>query len=151
VLANPKLAPLQTSPLLPGEGSGVRFRMPIPHIVIGQKVETGKVVRARELRRAMTPEERLLWQRLRGNQLDGLHFRRQQVIDGYIADFYCHAAAVIVEVDGAVHAEQEEYDSARDQILWMRGFRILRVANEEVRRDLDGVLRQIAVFCRGGT
>jgi very-short-patch-repair endonuclease len=96
--------------------------MPIRHIVRGQKVETGKVVRARELRRAMTPEEKLLWQRLRGNQLDGLHFRRQQVIDGYIADFNCHAVAVIVEVDGAGHSRQADYDAARDQILWMRGF-----------------------------
>ena len=55
--------------------------MPVPNIVRGQKIETGKIVRARELRRAMTPEEKLLWQHLRLNRLHGLHFRRQQVIE----------------------------------------------------------------------
>jgi very-short-patch-repair endonuclease len=125
--------------------------MPIRNIVRGQKVETGKVVRARELRRAMTPEEALLWEHLRGSRLQGLHFRRQQVIDGYIADFYCHAAAVLVEVDGGVHAERAEYDAARNEILWGRGFRTLRIRNEEVREDLGGVLAKIAAFCREGT
>lgn len=125
--------------------------MPIPNIVRGQKIETGKALRARELRRAMTPEEKLLWQNLRHNRLEGLHFRRQQVIDGYIADFYCHAAAVIVEVDGPVHAQQIEYDTARNEILSIRGFRILRITNDEVRQDLRGVLARIADFCLGWT
>jgi very-short-patch-repair endonuclease len=79
--------------------------------------------------------------------LAGLHFRRQQVIDGYIADFYCHAAAVIVEVDGEVHVRQAEYDAGRDEILSLRGFRILRTKNEDVRQDLAGVRRRIADFC----
>ncbi len=54
--------------------------------------------RARELRREMTPAEKVLWQELRGNKL-GLHFRRQQIIAGFIADFYCYAASLIIEVD----------------------------------------------------
>ena len=121
--------------------------MPVPNIVIGQKVETGKIARARELRRAMTAAEALLWQQLRGNRLNGLHFRRQQVIDGFIVDFYCHAAALIVEVDGGVHEAQTEYDAARDEILSLRGFRILRVSNEEVEQDRKGVLARIAAAC----
>jgi very-short-patch-repair endonuclease len=125
--------------------------MPIRHIVIGQKVETGKLARARELRRAMTAEEQRLWQHLRGNRLGGLHFRRQQVIDGFIVDFYCHAAAVIVELDGEIHAQQVEYDAGRDEILALRGFRILRLKNEEVRHDLNGALARIAAFCRDPT
>jgi very-short-patch-repair endonuclease len=124
--------------------------MPARHIVIGQKVETGKLARARELRRAMTPEERRLWPHLRRSQLHGLHFRRQQVIEGFIVDFYCHQTAVIIEVDGEVHAQQAEYDAERDAILTLRGFRILRLRNEEVREDLRGVLARIAAFCRDG-
>jgi len=61
---------------------------------------------ATQMRREMTASENLLWQHLRANRLDGLHFRRQQVVDGFMVDFYCHAARLVVEVDGAVHARQ---------------------------------------------
>jgi len=57
------------------------------NIITGQKVSPEKLERAKELRREMTPAERRLWQRLRANRLDGWHFRRQQVIDGFIVDF----------------------------------------------------------------
>ncbi len=73
------------------------------NIVIGQKVSPSKVERTKEFRRQMTPEEKILWQRLRANRLNGLHFRRQQIIDGFIVDFYCHSAGVVVEVDGEIH------------------------------------------------
>ena len=73
------------------------------NIVIGQKVNSDKVQRAKELRRQMTPEENILWQYLRANRLHGLHFRRQQIIDGFIADFYCHASRLVIEVDGKIH------------------------------------------------
>ena len=69
------------------------------NIVVGQKVTSVKVQRAKELRRNMTPEERLLWENLRRNKL-GFHFRRQQIIDSYIADFHCHQAGLVVETDG---------------------------------------------------
>ena len=118
--------------------------MPVPNIVIGQRVEDEKVRIAKALRRAMTPEERILWQRLRGNRLRGLHFRRHQVIDGFVADFYCHAAALVVEVDGPIHAQQADYDRDRDKVLRKRGFRILRFTNEQVRNALDQVLARIA-------
>ncbi|HCF30201.1 MAG TPA: restriction endonuclease, partial [Cyanobacteria bacterium UBA11049] len=80
--------------------------------------------------------EKILWHHLRTNKLNGLHFRRQQVIDGFIVDFYCHAAGVVIEVDGAVHLQQVEYDARRDQILSLRGLRILRITNEEVKHNL---------------
>ena len=114
------------------------------NIVIGQKVDPAKVQRAKELRRHMTKEERILWQRLRGNRLHGLHFRRQQIIDGFIVDFYCHAAGLAVEVDGEVHRQQAAYDAERDCILSARGLRIMRIKNEEVRQNLSGVLSRIA-------
>ena len=72
-------------------------------IVKGQKVTEGKVILARAMRANMTPTETVLWGCLRGNRLAGLKFRRQQIIDGFIADFYCHAAALVVEVDGPIH------------------------------------------------
>ena len=73
--------------------------MPVKYIIPGQKVTKEKLQRAKELRRDMTPAEKLLWQELRANKL-GVHFRRQQIIVGFIVDFYCHKAALVIEVDG---------------------------------------------------
>jgi very-short-patch-repair endonuclease len=123
-------------------------RVPAHNVVVGQNVAEEKVRRAKELRRAMTPEEVLLWERLRNNRLNGLHFRRQQVIDGFIVDFYCHAAGLVVEVDGGVHLDRTDYDAERDRILQGRGLRVLRVPNSEVRESLSGVLKLIAAEAR---
>jgi len=126
--------------------------MPARNIVIGQHVDPVKVARGKELRRHMTAAEAVLWHRLRTNRLDGWHFRRQQVIDGFIADFYCHAAGLVVEVDGPIHDQQADYDLERDRILASRGLRVLRFRNDDILRDPDGVLHRIAVACReGGT
>ena len=117
--------------------------MPARNVVVGQRVTEAKATRARQFRREMTPAERVLWRALRGNQRGGLHFRRQQVIDGLIVDFYCHAAGLVVEVDGPVHADQREYDAARDAVLAGRGLRILRVTNADVLHRLEDVLARI--------
>jgi very-short-patch-repair endonuclease len=117
--------------------------MPIRNTVIGQKITSEKHQRAKQLRKNMTPEEALLWQELRANKLAGWHFRRQQVIDGFIVDFYCHAASLIVEVDGGIHETQKERDAERDAHLTSRGFRIVRVTNDEVQHNLQGVLQKI--------
>ena len=58
----------------------------------------------------MTPAEKILWNELRANKL-GVHFRRQQVIAGFIVDFYCHKAGLVVEVDGDIHDLQKEEDA----------------------------------------
>ena len=112
-------------------------------IITEQKIGTGKVQRSKELRRQMTEEERILWDQLRANRLGGFHFRRQQVIDGFIVDFYCHKAGLVVEVDGPIHEEQAEYDLERAGILTGRGLWILRIKNEEIRQDLSNVLTRI--------
>jgi len=125
--------------------------MPARNIVIGQKVDQVKVQRAKELRRQMTKEERILWQQLRTNRLQGFHFRRQQVIAGFIVDFYCHAAGLAVEMDGEVHQQQAEYDAERDRVLSARGLRTLRIRNTEILENLPGVLARIAAACRGET
>ena len=119
--------------------------MPARRIVEGQRVGDGLKLRAKELRRSTTLAEDRLWQALRRNQLEGLHFRRQQVVDGYIADFYCHAIGLVVELDGEIHAEQQEYDLNRDRTLMARGLHILRFSNRQVMANLDSVLSQIRV------
>jgi very-short-patch-repair endonuclease len=103
-------------------------------------VARGTHARAREMRAAPTAQEQLLWGRLRRNALGGFHFRRQQVIDGFIVDFYCHAAGLVVEVDGPIHEQKVSYDEERDAILKARGLRLLRVSNELVESDLEAVL-----------
>jgi hypothetical protein len=69
------------------------------------------------------------------------------VIDGFIVDFYCHAAGVVVEVDGEVHRGQAVYDRERDRILKQRGLRVIRVSNAEISSDLAAVLARIARAC----
>lgn len=109
-----------------------------------------KTQRARELRRAMTPAERLLWQNVRGHRLDGLGIRRQVVIAGFIVDFYCHAARLAIELDGGVHAGQAEYDAARDAALRVLEVNVIRIPNEDVLTRLPDVLTLIKVACRRG-
>jgi very-short-patch-repair endonuclease len=85
--------------------------MPVKNIIPGQTVAKEKLQRTRELRRDMTPAEKALWQQLRANKL-GVHFRRQQIIAGFIVDFYCHKAALVIEVDGDIHDLQQEEDAS---------------------------------------
>ncbi len=116
--------------------------MPIKNVIRGQSIKAEKIERARELRQEMTPAEKVLWRELRGNKL-GCHFRRQQVIAGFIVDFYCHAAGLVIEVDGDVHREQKESDEGRDKVLENMGLRVVRFSNEEVLSDLRRVLNQL--------
>ena len=116
-------------------------------IVRGQRVPTDKLSRARELRKSMTPEESLLWSKLRRNGLEGIHVRRQQVIDGFIVDFYCNQAGVVIEIDGPVHDQMVEDDRQRDAALHDRGLRVIHVTNQEIRSNLELVLQRIARSC----
>ena len=118
--------------------------MPIKNMIHGQQISAEKLELARRMRTEMTPGERLLWQELRGNRL-GAHFRRQQIIAGFIVDFYCHEAALVIEVDGDVHDEpaQAEYDARRDQVFCEMGLRVMRVRNAEVMGELPVVLERI--------
>jgi very-short-patch-repair endonuclease len=121
--------------------------MTVKNTVRGQSVSYEMHERAKKLRREMTPSEEILWKELRTNKLNGLHFRRQQIIDGYFADFYCHEPALIVEVDGGIHEIQEEYDAEREAHLIARGFRILRFKNEDIFKNLPAVLKKIVEAC----
>jgi very-short-patch-repair endonuclease len=116
--------------------------MPIKNIVTNQKVTAQKLQRAKELRREMTPAEKILWEELRANKL-GVHFRRQQVIQGFIVDFYCHRAGLVIEVDGDIHDLQKEEDERREKVLAEMGLRIVRFGNDEVVRSLSAVVGKI--------
>ena len=117
------------------------------NIVRGQRVSSDLIARSKELRSNMTRAEKILWGALRRNQLGGFHFRRQQIIGRYIADFYCHAAALVIELDGKVHEHQKERDRARDEIIRSYEIMILRFRNEEVEKMLEEVLQKILATC----
>lgn len=108
--------------------------------------------RAKELRRPMTRAEVILWTRLQKRQVMGLHFRKQHPAGPYIADFACVETKLIVEVDGATHSTEDEraHDERRRQYLEAQGWTILRVWNDEVYRNENGVVETIMDWARGG-
>jgi very-short-patch-repair endonuclease len=99
--------------------------------------------RARQLRTRQTEAERRLWFLLRDRRLDGAKFRRQVPIGNYIVDFACQEARLVVELDGGQHADQVAYDTARTQWLAGVGYRVLRIWNNEVFENEEGVLTAI--------
>ena len=109
-----------------------------------QFVTREKLELARNLRRRMTPQEKILWHALRRDALAALHFRRQQVVAGYVVDFYCASAKLAIEIDGDSHLGTTDYDKIRDRALLELGIRTLRISNGDVDQDLDGVTRRIA-------
>ena len=115
--------------------------------ITGQNISPELQERAKALRRKMTPWESKLWAHLRANRLVGFHFRRQQISDGVIVDFYYHAAKLIIEVDGSGHLDQQEYNQARDAHLTALGLKVLRFFNSDVDRDSDCVLEAILCAC----
>jgi len=98
---------------------------------------------ARELRNNVTDAERLLWQALRGRQMEGFRFRRQMPIAGYIADFSCPKAKLIIELDGGQHSERVSYDEYRSDTLRQHGYRVLRYWNNDVLNCTDDVVADI--------
>lgn len=99
--------------------------------------------RARELRRNMSEVEKKLWSRLRGHQVGGCKFRRQEPLEGYIVDFVCFEKRLVVEVDGREHAEQTAEDAERAAKLEAAGYRVVRFWNNDVVRNIDGVVAMI--------
>jgi len=116
-------------------------------ILSGQKISDEKRLRAIELRRNPTLHEAILWPHLRASRLGGFHFRRQQIIAGFIVDFYCNPASVVVELDGHVHHKQTGYDQERDSVLIGLGLTVLRFTNQQIENDLESVLSTILEAC----
>ena len=102
-----------------------------------------KVIRARELRKEQTKAERELWWLLRNRLLLGHKFRRQYVFHGFILDFYCPSARLAVELDGPVHDEKREYDTARQKAIELHQINILRFTNDELKYSPVDVLNKI--------
>ena len=108
---------------------------------------------ARVLRKNSTDAERILWSELRDHRLNGASFRRQVPIATYIADFVCHAAKLVVELDGGQHFSdaQEAADARRSAIIKAKGFRVLRFSNHDVMTNRVGVLETIATAIGAST
>ncbi len=108
---------------------------------------------ARQLRRAQTPSESILWETLRNRQLAGYKFYRQHplVYDFrirylfFIADFYSAELRLVIELDGKIHDYQKDRDEERDEIIIARGLRVLRMKNEAVK-NIESVKRSILAF-----
>ncbi|HKS88441.1 MAG TPA: endonuclease domain-containing protein [Stellaceae bacterium] len=104
--------------------------------------DTKSTERARRLRRDSTVAEQKLWLELRDRRLDGYKFARQQPIGPYYVDFVCRERRLIVEVDGGQHADNAR-DRIRDAYLIGFGYRVLRVWNNDVLGNIDGVLQTL--------
>ncbi|MEL6441480.1 MAG: DUF559 domain-containing protein [Cyanobacteria bacterium J06621_8] len=105
---------------------------------------------AKRLRKNLTAAEAILWEKLRNKQLNRLRFRCQHPVGNFILDFYCPSRKLVVEIDGEIHKERSEYDSARTSKLEEYGYRVIRFSNKRVMNDLQGVLdeiEQVAFAC----
>ena len=100
-------------------------------------------LRAQQLRQEQTPTEAMLWDCLRNRQLAGFKFRRQHMIGRFIVDFCCAEQRLIVEIDGAVHTHQADYDQARTEALQTAGYRVIRYTNDQIEQDIDVVLADL--------
>ncbi len=103
----------------------------------------GRLERARSLRRTDADAEMRLWHALRSRQLTGWKFRRQHPVGPFVADFVCLAASIVIEVDGAHHAEQRAKDDARTRFIESKGFRVIRFDDGQVLKELEAVLEVI--------
>ena len=119
---------------LEGEGQGEGYHRRIHFVTTS---------RARQLRARQTDAERKLWFLLRDRRLNGAKFRRQVPIGNYIVDFVCQQAKLIVELDGGQHADQVAYDTARPNWLEGVGYRVLRIWNNDLNGNEEGVLTAI--------
>lgn len=105
-------------------------------------------VKAKQLRRNQTPAEKRLWTYLNANRLGGFRFKAQHPLHQFIADFYCHAARLVIELDGSVHdtLEQREYDENRTYMIEEFGIRVIRFRNQEVFSTINSVLEIIKQY-----
>jgi very-short-patch-repair endonuclease len=103
----------------------------------------GPVTRARALRARMTDAERKLWYALRDRRFAGFKFRRQVPVGPFIADFVCFSERLVIEVDGGQHADSLR-DRRRDHWFKANNFRVLRFWNNEVLKNLEGVMTLLA-------
>src|SRR5258707_187858 len=97
------------------------------------------IERARQLRHDSTVPERILWDLIRSGRLAGLKFRRQHPIGPYFADYYCHERKLVIGLDGRSHDGRGEADRLREAQLRKSGLTVLRIKNDDVLLELEGV------------
>ena len=117
-----------SSPRGEGRGSASSYG-----VIRNQRINPKKLELARQFRKNPTESEDAVWQMLRNRQIKNLKWRRQQVIDGFIADFYCAELNVVLEIDGSIHEDEEviEYDAFRTSVFEERGIKVFRLKNED--------------------
>jgi len=105
---------------------------------------------AKALRKQMTLTESILWNRLNNKKVLKVRFRRQHQINNFIADFYCHAVRLVVEVDGEIHNSRVENDEGRTAEMERFGIKVIRFRNDEVENNIEDVIQKIEeiVKCR---
>ena len=96
--------------------------------------------------RNKTWPEKILWKRLKDQQL-GVNFHAQKIVLGYIVDFWCPRAALVVEVDGSYHltAKQKRWDAHRDAVMRRKGISVMRFTASEVQKNAPAVTALIKV------
>ena len=100
------------------------------------------IPQAKALRKKQTDAESLLWSKLRNRQFEGMKFRRQRPIGNYVVDFACIEKKIVIEADGSQHYNGD-HDIVRDNYLRERGYTVLRFWNNEILKNIDGVIRRI--------
>ena len=103
---------------------------------------------AKKLRENQTQAEEKLWLAVKNNQIEGYKFRRQHPLSIYIADFYCHALKLVIEIDGGYHLDEEQrlLDEKRTSDIEFQGLKVIRFTNDEVLLQLPEVLDTIKAF-----
>ncbi len=94
------------------------------------------------LRKDITPEELLLWYKIKSNRI-GFKFRRQHSIGHFIVDFYCAEKKLVIELDGSQHLDSVEYDKERTEYFESLNIRVIRFWNDEINKNVDGVVMKI--------
>ncbi len=113
--------------------------------LLKKRADREHLLRARALRSHATSSEQKLWRELRVLRGRGFHFRRQAPFRGYILDFVEHGLKLVIEVDGGSHAAPENvaHDAVRDAVLNTEGYDTLRVWNDEINADMNGVMETV--------
>ena len=113
---------------------------------INKEVKTEEtLLKSKELRKSLTPEEAVLWTQLKSHKLNGSKWRKQHPIEPYILDFYCASAKIVIELDGSQHYEEKglESDCKRDAYLKESGITVLRYSNLDIHKNFEGVCEDI--------
>jgi very-short-patch-repair endonuclease len=100
---------------------------------------------AKRLRKRVTPAEKIIWKRLKGKNIKGVKFRRQQPIGRYVADFYCHQIRLVIEIDGLYHLRKKRTEHDKTRTDWMKRYdiKVIRFTNDEVKYHIARVIKTI--------